>query len=123
MTAALERRVGELRRRVLVRSWAYRQRHHARGVWFRLRRLLADASGAFVIPAEEAGTLLAEGFRPEPLGEALEPPKVILFVPADRVARIAAARPLPVRLGRELLEAEYLALTPFDGDLFRSGSR
>lgn len=114
MTAALERRVEELRRRVLVRSWEYRQRHHARGVWFRLRRLLADASAAFVIPAEEARTLLAEGFRAEPLGQALEPPKVILFVPGDRVARIASARPVQVGLGREVLEAEYLALTPFE---------
>jgi hypothetical protein len=114
MTAALERRVGELRRRVLLRSWEYRQRDHARGVWFRLRRLLADASGAFVIPAEEASTLLAEGFRAEPVGQALEPPKVIVFVPAARVARIASARPVPVRLGRELLEARHLALTPFE---------
>lgn len=116
MTAALQRRVEAIRRRVLVRSWEYRQRRHARGVWFRLRRLLADASAAFVIPGDEARVLLAEGLRAEPVGESLEPRKLILFVPADRVARIASARPVPVRLGRELLEAECLALTPFDAE-------
>jgi hypothetical protein len=114
MTPALERRIGELRRRVLVRSWEYRQRRHARGVWFRLRRLLADASAAFVIPAEEASALLSEGFRAEAVGQELAPPKVILFVSSDRIARITSARPVPVRLGREVLEAACLALTPFD---------
>ncbi len=114
MTTALEQRVENLRRRVLVRSWEYRQRNHARGVWFRLRRLLADASAAFVIPREEARALVAEGFHAEPTGQAIEPPKVILFVPADRVAHVASARSIPVRLGQELLEAECLVLTPFD---------
>jgi hypothetical protein len=111
---ALERRVAELHRRVLVRSWEYRQRRHARGVWFRLRRLLADASAAFVISAEDASALLVEGFPAEPVGRELAPPKVILFVPSDRIARIPSARPVPVRLGRGVLEAACLALTPFD---------
>jgi hypothetical protein len=114
MTPSLERRVAELRARMLVRSWEYRQRHHARGVWFRLRRVLADASAAFVIPPDEAAKLVAEGYRVEPVGQALEPPKSIVFAPADRVARIASARAVPVRLGRELLEAEHLVLTPFE---------
>ncbi len=114
MRPALERRVEEMRRRVLVRSWEYRQRHHAHGVWFRLRRLLADASAAFVIPRDQAILLLAEGFRADPAGDSLEPRKLILLVPADRVARIASARPVPVRLGQEVLRAECLALTPFD---------
>lgn len=113
MTPSLERRVEDMRRRVLVRSWDYRQRHHARGVWFRLRRLLADASAAFAISRDEATRLAGEGFRVEPVGKALEPPKMILFVAPDRLARIPSARPIPVRLGRELLEAECLALTTF----------
>lgn len=114
MTDVLERRVREFRSRVLVRSWEYRQRDHARGVWFRLRRVLAEASAAFVIPPEEAVALVAEGFRLEPVGQALEPPKSIVFVPAGRVAGIARARGVPVRLCRELLEAQHLALTPID---------
>ncbi len=114
MTQVLNRRVRELHARVLVRSWEYRQRHHARGVWFRLRRVLAEASAAFVVSAEDAVTLAAEGYRLEPVGQALEPQKSILFVPAQRVARIASARAIPVRLSRELLEAQFLVLTPFD---------
>ena len=43
MTLSLEQRARQFRSRVLVRSWEYRQRHHARGVWFRFRRVLADA--------------------------------------------------------------------------------
>jgi hypothetical protein len=111
---SLEQRVRELRARVLVRSWEYRQRHLARGVWFRLRRTLADASAAFIVPASEAGTLLDEGYRAEPVGAELQPPRVIVFAPPERVAQIASARSIPVRLGPELLAAECLVLTPFD---------
>lgn len=116
MTEALGRRLSEFRARVLVRSWEYRQRHHARGVWFRLRRALAEASAAFVVSADDVAALAAEGYRLEPLGQALEPQRSILFVPAERVARLAWARRIPVRLGRELLEAQHLVLTPFDAD-------
>ena len=114
MNPALERRLHQLRSRVLVRSWDYRQRRHARGVWFRLRRVLADASAAYAIPSDEARRLIAEGYRAEPVGAEIEPPKLIVFVPAERLAQIASARPVPVRLGGEWLSAECLALTPFD---------
>ena len=116
MTPAAERRIREQRVRVLVRSWNYRQRHHARGVWFRLRRVLADASAAFVVGPDDAAALIAEGCHVEPVGEALEPPKVILFAPAARAARIASARAVPVRLGRDVLAAQHLVLTPFEPD-------
>ena len=114
MNASTERRLGQLRARVLVRAWDYRQRRHARGMWFRLRRVLADASAAFVIPSDEGRKLMAEGHRAEPVGHELEPPKLIVFAQADRVAQIASARSVPVRLSGELLEAECLALTPFE---------
>jgi hypothetical protein len=114
MSAALERRVRQVRARTLVRTWEYRQRRHVRGVWFRLRRVLVDASAAFVITADEAARLLAEGHRAEAVGNELEPPKLIVFAPADRVAQIASARAVPVRLDSQLLAAPCLALTPFD---------
>jgi hypothetical protein len=82
-------------------------------VWFRLRRILADARQAHVIPREEALELIAEGCRPEPVGQELDPPRLILFVPEERIARIPSARPVPVRLEAELLAAECLALTAF----------
>jgi hypothetical protein len=113
VTRSLDRRVEALRRRLVVRSWEYRQRNHASGAWFRLRRALADARAAFEISAEEADLLIAEGHRIEPVGEAFEPRKVILVVPDDRMARVKGARPVPLRLGPELLQARHLALTPF----------
>jgi hypothetical protein len=112
--ASLERRLRQMRSRLAVRSWEYRQRRHARGVWFRLRRVLADACEAYVIPPQEAEQLVAAGHTPQPVGDELAPPKRILFVPADRVARIASARPVAVRLSAELLAADCLALVPFD---------
>ena len=114
MTASLERRVRQVRARALVRAWEYRQRRHARGVWFRLRRVLADASAAFIIPPDEGRRLVAVGHLAEPVGYELEPPKLIVFARADRIAQIASARSVPVRLSGPLLEAECLALTPFE---------
>src|SRR5512134_3978426 len=114
MTGSLERRLRQFRSRVLVRSWNYRQRHHARGVWFRLRRTLADAREAYVIARDEAEALVAEGHEPAPVGAELEPPKLVLVLPAARAARLCSARPLAVRLGAELLAAECLVLVPFE---------
>jgi hypothetical protein len=109
-----ERRLREMRSRVLMRAFAHRQRRHAGGVWFRLRRVLADAREAHVISADDANRLIAEGYRPEPVGRELAPPRVILPLPRERVARIASARPLAVQLNAELLSAECLALVPFE---------
>jgi hypothetical protein len=114
MTPSYEARIREHRRRVLVRSWEYRQRLHAHGTWFRLRRALADASAAFVISREDVRALVAEGHPVLPVGEELDPPKMIVSVPAARIAQIASARPIIVRLSAELLSAECLALTPFE---------
>jgi hypothetical protein len=109
-----ERRIRAQRARVLVRSLDYRQRRHARGVWFRLRRVLADAGAAFVIPENEARLLIAEGHRAQPVGQELDPPKLIVMASSARIAQIASAQPVPVRLGGELLAAACLALTPFE---------
>jgi hypothetical protein len=114
VTPSLDRRVREYRARVLVRSWNCRQRNHAGGVWHELRRVLANAERAFVVSMDEIATLVAEGYPVEPVGQKLEPPKAIVLAPADRVARIASARVVPVQLGPELLAAAGLVLTPFD---------
>jgi hypothetical protein len=52
----------------------------------------------------------------EPVGKELEPPKLILFVSAPRIARMASARPLALRLSAELLAVDCLALVPFPAD-------
>ncbi len=114
MSTLQERRLRELRSRILVRAFDHRQRRHARGVWFRLRRVLTFAREAYVLSPDDAKRLLAEGHRPEAVSRELEPPRVILFVPAARVASISSARRLAVRLSAELLSAECLALVPFE---------
>jgi hypothetical protein len=109
-----ERRLREVRSRVLIRAFAHRQRRHAAGVWFRLRRILVDASEAHAISTDDANRLIAEGYRPEPVGHELAPPRVILILPPERVSQVHSARRLPVRLSAELLSAECLALVPFE---------
>lgn len=73
-------------------------------------------SAALEIPRDEAARLVAEGLRAEVVGDELEPPKLILFAPDDRLAQIESARPVPVRSGPELLRAECLVLVPFESD-------
>ncbi len=126
MSTAAEIRVRRYRQRAVVRAWQYRQRHHAHGVWFRLRRLLTGASAAYAISLGDVEALLAEGFACEPVAGELASPRVIVVVPEDRVARLASAQSLPVGLGAALLAAEYLVLTPFarnSQDLAGSGDR
>jgi len=111
--AALEERAREVRARAAVRAWEYRQRHHAKGVWFRLRRLLAATASAWSLPEEEARRLVAEGYEAADVGGLLEPPKLLVVVPEERLRTIAARTPVELRLGPELLAARCLALVPF----------
>lgn len=113
MTEAMQRRARRVRERAAVRSWEYRQRHRAKGVWFRLRRVLADAAAVYVIPEREARRLLDEGVRSEPVGAELVPPKTLLFVSEAQLESIQEKRSIPVSLGQELLEATALALVRF----------
>lgn len=113
MNEVLDRRLRRHRSRLAVRAWEYRQRNDSRGVWFRLRRVLVDAARAYVLSEEDAKVLLAEGYRPEPIGAELEPEKTILFAPAERIARFTSAREIPVSLEYEMLEACCVALVRF----------
>jgi len=113
MKPAMEQRLRRHRSRLVVRAWEYRQRRHAHGAWYRLRRVLTDASAAYVVSAADTRQLIEEGRRSEAVGGEFEPPKVILFAPAERVARLPDARQVPVRLAGELLLAEHLVLVPF----------
>jgi hypothetical protein len=113
MTETHARRLRELRSRMLLRAFDHRQRGHARGVWFRLRRTLTFASEAYALPRDEAERLISQGHQPEPVGQELAPPRLILFVPKEQVAKIASARPLAVRLNAEMLSVECVALVPF----------
>lgn len=112
-TAVLEERARRVRASAAVRAWEYRQRDHAKGVRFRLRRLLAGAESAWSLPEEEARRLLAEDYRAAEVGGLLEPPKVLVVVPKDRLRTVPGLAPVELRLGPELLAARWLALVPF----------
>jgi hypothetical protein len=114
MTRTMERRVRQIRSRALIRSRQYRQSAHASGVWFRLRRLLAEARSAWLITDEEACRLIARGLPPEPVGDQLEPPKRILFVPEALLADLPGRQEIPVRVTTKLLTATNIALVRFE---------
>ncbi len=113
MKAALEARWQRIRSRRAVRAWEYRQRHSAKGVWLRLRRLLAEAELGAVVDDLTACELVREGFQPESIGSELQPPKTILVVPRERFERLTSCRRIPIALSAELLAAANLVLVSF----------
>ena len=113
MNDVLRDRASKRASRIAVRRWEYRQRNHAHGVWFRLRRALAFAAHAYAVSDEEMDHLLAEGATLEPAGNDLEPRKRIVVVSSERAAAMPGARRLPVKLSPELLAASNLVLVAF----------
>jgi hypothetical protein len=114
---ALERmraRARVVRTRSQVRAWKYRQRNLAAGVWFRIRRVLADAKAAYVISDEDAERLLSEGYEPLACGREVAPEKRIVFVDDRRLDRVESRRQIRVDLGPAFLAATAIALTRFD---------
>ena len=110
----MHRRAAQVRARSATRRWEYRQRHHAKGTWFRLRRVLAESRLVFVTSETVAGQLLAEGFSAEPVGAELFPPKTLIAVPAARAEQLVESKAIPVRLNAELLAARFLVLVFWD---------
>ena len=113
METVLQRRLKQIRSRLAVRSWEYRQRNLTHGVWFRLRHVLAYASKAYVIPEGEVAGLLAAGYTPEPVGQELLPEKTLIFLPAEQAEAIPGAKEIEVRLTAPFLEARAVALVRF----------
>ncbi len=106
-------RAREVRARALVRAFEYRQRHHAAGVWYRVRRALSAAKAVYVIPVDAAEMLVSEGHVEAACGRDLEPVKRLVFVSEERLSRLPEARSIAVGMGPEFLEATALALVPF----------
>jgi hypothetical protein len=108
-------RVKAVRARALVRRWEYRQRNLAHGAWDRFRAALSHAREAYAIDEATATALLAEGCEADDRGRGLEPPRILVWISADRAARLLDARPIALRLDAELLAARCLALIAFEG--------
>ncbi len=115
MSAEAHRRVRKARARLAERAWRYRQRAHASGVWFRLRRLLAYSASVYAISAADADRLEREGHDAQPVGRELQPPKRIFVIEAADVDQLASKQELVVGLGADVLAAADLALVFFDG--------
>jgi hypothetical protein len=112
MTERLQERARRMRERALVRSWRYRQRDDAQGVWFRLRRVLVDAAEAWAIDDADADMFEDAGHEPMKVGRELEPAKRLFFLTLSELEAAPSRRRIPLRLGSELLEASNLALVP-----------
>jgi hypothetical protein len=108
----LHTRVRRARESVLIRSWQYRQRNHAQGVWYRLRRVLVDASEAWTLDDLDADRLEREGYPALPVGGELDPAKRIFVLTPARLSALPSRKWIPMRLGQELLEARNVALVP-----------
>ena len=107
-------RAADVRTRAAVRRWDYRQRNLAAGVWFRLRRVLADAKAAYVISDEDVRRLIAEEYAPQACGSEVTPEKIIVFVDEMRLSKVESRRPIRVGLGPDFLMAPAIALIAFD---------
>lgn len=107
------RRVKQVRSRVTVRRWEFRQRHLARGAWHRFRLALAAASEAYAIDERELETFVDEGCRFDDRGAGLDPAKQIVWISAERAATLPAGKRLEMRLDASMLAARRLALVPF----------
>ena len=109
----LTQRASAMKHRAALMGFEYRQRNHANGVWFHLRRALADSRRAYTISESVAQELLLEGAQKVEAGERLEPPKVIFVVSEKRMKAVSEKHPIAVRLGPEFLTAQFIALSPF----------
>jgi hypothetical protein len=109
----LEARLKAVRARAAIRNYELRQLPHARGVWFRLRRLLVDADRVFILSPEQAREFIAQGYEPSPVGAELQPQKILLCLASDRAADLEGAREIKPGLSAEFLAATHIALVAF----------
>jgi len=111
--ARLEIRRKAILARAAIRSHELRQWSHARGVWFRLRRLLVDAERVLVVSPEVAQELIDEGCCPSAVGLELSPEKTIFCLDEQRAAALRDAVEIRPVLSGELLGAPHLVLVRF----------
>ena len=110
MNEALHERARRIRERALIRDWEYRQRNHAKGVWYGFRRALVDAAQAWIIEERDADRLESEGRVPLAIGRELAPPIRLFFLTEEELSAFSPRRQVPVRLCVELLQARNVIL-------------
>lgn len=104
-----------MKQRLAVRAWEYRQRHGSKGVWDRLRFVLALSEHAFAIDDAMAASLTAQGHRPHAVGAELEPQRMYVVLAAEDARCVAGAQEIAVRLDAEFLGHAKVALVLFPG--------
>lgn len=114
MSAALHERTARVRARVAVRRWELRQQSHAKGVWYRLRRLLAGSARVFSVSDADMQVLLARHAEPHPAGLELHPERIIVAVTLEESSALPSAREHRVALSAELLAARNWVIVPFE---------
>lgn len=106
------RRVREIRARVRIQRWRYRQRDLASGAWDRFRAALALAKAAYAIDEAQFAALVAEGLETDDRGLGLIPERRIVWLSADRAHALGAPR-LEMHLNAAMLASTHLALVAF----------
>ena len=109
----MQQRAAAHRARAEVRAWEYRQRKYAKGVWFRLRRVLVDASHAYAIDESQAAGLVEAGFSVLPVGRELHPERTLFMLNTEQAGKLQNRRQVPLQLG-PVLEEAYLVLVAME---------
>lgn len=109
----LHARARAVRSRALVRSFAYRQRNLAAGVWVELRMVLAMTRSAYVLSDEAAARLESEGVAPLAVGLRVQPNVRLYLVGSARLAMLEHGPEIPVRLDDRLIRSGAVALVSF----------
>ncbi len=112
----LHARIRAARSRATVLKWEARQSTLARGIWYRLRRLLTFSRGLWAVDDATMRELIAGGCLVAPEGEQLDPPKRILLLPSAHRDRLASGRQIPVGLRREVLAERNLVLVLWEDE-------
>lgn len=110
---SLEERAKRFRERQQVRAWEYRQLAGTKGVWYRLRRMLARAQRAYAVDDATMNDLIALGLRLEPVGGELAPSRRYVFV-GDEGVLDGRCTPLEVRLDAAMLASPNVVFVAFD---------
>jgi hypothetical protein len=108
----LHARVRRMREQSIIRAWEYGQRATSKGAWHRFKRILVNATEAWIIGETDADLLETRGFVPLPVGREFDPPKRLFFLTGEDLETVLQRKQVPVRLHGELLLARSMVFLP-----------